>query len=60
MDFETYEKWIEFQKTPDMRWDNTEIDHVKPVCLIDVSKDEELKEAFNWKSTQPLLKNDHQ
>ena len=28
--------------------------------LFDVSKDEELREAFNWKNTQPLLKHDHQ
>ena len=46
--------------TPDTKWSNIEIDHVKPICLLDVSKDEELKEAFNWKNTQPLLKQDHQ
>ena len=28
--------------------------------MFDVSKVEELKEAFNWKNTQPLLKQDHQ
>ena len=27
--------------------------------MFDVSKDGELKEAFNWKNTQPLLKRDH-
>ena len=42
-----------------MNWSNIEIDHVKAVCLFDVSKDEELREAFNWKNTQPLFKNDH-
>ena len=36
------------------------IDHVKPICMFDVSKDDELREAFNWKNTQPLLKHDHQ
>ena len=46
--------------TPDMSWDNIDIDHVKAFCLFDVSNDEELKEAFNWKNTQPLLKHDHQ
>ena len=45
--------------TPDMTRGNTEIDHVKAICLFDVSKEEELKEAFNWKITQPLLKEDH-
>ena len=43
-----------------MTWDNIEIDHVKEIRLFDVSKDEELREAFNWKNTQPLLKHDHQ
>ena len=56
---DTYKKWIEWQMTPDMTWDNIEIDHVKPICLFDVTKDEELKEAFNWKKTQPLLKEVH-
>ena len=57
---ETYRKWLEFQFTPEMNWSNIEIDHVKPICMFDVSKEEELEEAFNWKNTQPLLKQDHQ
>ena len=28
---------------PDMKWSNIEIDHVKPICLFDVSNDEELR-----------------
>ena len=59
IDIETYKKWIEWQMTPDMTWNNIEIDHVKPICLFDVTKHEELKEAFNWKNTQPLLKEVH-
>ena len=43
-----------------MNWSNFEIDHVKAICLFDVSKDEKLSEAFNRKITQPLLKYDHQ
>ena len=43
-----------------MNWENIEIDHVKPICTFDVTKDEELKEAFNSPNTQPLLKQDHQ
>ena len=43
-----------------MNWTNTEIDDVKPICSLDVPKDEELKKAFSWKNTQPLLKHDHQ
>ena len=60
IDIDLYRKWIEFQFTPEMTWDNIEIDHVKAICLFDVSKDEELREAFNWRNTQPLLKHDHQ
>ena len=43
-----------------MNWNDIEIDHVKPTCLFDVSKDVELREVFSWKNTQPLLKRDHQ
>ena len=46
--------------TPEMNWNNIEIDHVKPICMFDISKENELKEAFCWKITQPLLKQDHQ
>ena len=42
-----------------MNWENIEIDHVKPICMFDVTKHKELKEAFNWRNTQPLLKQDH-
>ena len=59
IDIDTYRKWIEYQMTPDMSWDNIEIDHVKPICMFDVSDDEQLKKAFSWKNTQPLLKQDH-
>ena len=60
IDIDLYRKWIEFQFTPEMNWSNIEIDHVKAICLFDISDDEQLKEAFNWKNTQPLLKKIHQ
>ena len=60
IDVETYRKWIEWQMTPDMTWDNIEIDHVRPISSFDISDDEQLKEAFNWRNTQPLLKEIHQ
>ena len=60
VDIDLYRKWIEYQMTPEMNWSDIEIDHVKAICFFDVSKDEELREAFNWKNTQPLLKHDHQ
>ena len=55
IDINTFKRWIEFQMTPEMNWLNIEIDHVKPICLFDVSQVEELGEAFCWKNTQPLL-----
>ena len=58
-DIDTYRKWIQWQFTPEKNWTNIEIDHVKAICLVDVSIDEELREAFNWKNNQPLLKEDH-
>ena len=59
IDINTYKLWIECQFTTETNWLNIDFDHVKPICLFDVSKDDELGEAFNWKNTQPLLKNDH-
>ena len=43
-----------------MNWSNIQIVHVQPICSFDVSKEEQLGEAFNWKNTQPLLKHDHE
>ena len=60
IDIDLFKKWIEFQMTPEMNWNNIEIDPVKAICLFDVSKVEDLREAFNWKNTQPLLKHNHQ
>ena len=59
IDVDTYRKWLEFHFTPEMNWSHIEIDHVKPICMFDVSDDEQLKEIFAWKNTQPLLKHDH-
>ena len=59
IDIDLYRKWIEWQFTPEMNWSNTELDNVKPICLFILSKEEELREAFSWKNTQPLLKQDH-
>ena len=42
--------------TPDMAWDITEKDHVKPIFRLDLSNDVELRGAFNWESFQILLK----
>ena len=58
IDVDAYRKRIEWQFTREMNWSETEIDHVKSICLFDVFKDEEVKEAFSWNYTQPLLKQD--
>ena len=60
IDIETYRRWIEWQLTPEMNLSNIEIDHVKPICMFDVTKDEKFGETFCWKNTQSLLKKDHQ
>ena len=59
IDIDLYKKWLECQFTPEMNWGNIEIDHVKAICLFDISDGEQLKEAFNWRNTQPLLNQDH-
>ena len=46
LDIDLYRKWLEFQFTPEMDWENIEIDHVKPICMFDVTKDEELKRSI--------------
>ena len=53
IDLDTYRKWLEFQFTPEMNWEKIEIDQVKPICMFDVSKDGELREAFNLKIHSP-------
>ena len=56
IEIDTYPKWIEFQMTPEKNWSNIEIGQVKPICMCDISNNDELKEVFNWKNTPPLLK----
>ena len=46
--------------TLDINWSKIKIDHVIPTCLFDISKGEEEREAFIWKNTQHLSKDDHQ
>ena len=60
IDVNTYRKWMEFQMTPDMKWKNFDIVHVRCFSTFDISDDDQLKEGFNWKSTQTLLKKVHQ
>ena len=59
IDIDLYREWIVWQFKPEMNWSNKEVDNVKPIRMFDVSKDEELGEAFSWKNTQPLLTHEH-
>ena len=36
--------------SPDMNWNHIHMDLVKPIVSFNRSKDEELKEAFSWKT----------
>ena len=56
IDIDNYRKSISFQMTPDVNWSIVEIDHGKLISSMEVSKKEELSEAFNWRNTEPLGK----
>ena len=56
LDIEINRKRIQVQMTPEINWSNVEINHVKPIPSIEVSKDEELRKTFNWINTQPFIK----
>ena len=43
-----------------MNWKNIDIDHVNAIILFKISDEEKLKESFNWRITQPLVKEVHQ
>lgn len=54
-DIDFYKKWIEFTMSDDMTWENYgllwNIDHVIPIASFDLTIDEEIYKAFNWKNT---------
>jgi hypothetical protein len=58
-----YKKWLEYQFTEEMTWNNYgsywHIDHVKPCISFDMSDEEEQKECFNWKNTRPMRVSDN-
>ena len=37
-----------------MNWKNIDTDHVKSISSFDISNNQELQQAFNWKNTQAL------
>ena len=43
----------------EVHWKKVENDQVGPISSYSGSNDEKMKEAFNWRSTQPLRKSIH-
>ena len=56
IDIDLYKKWIKWQITQEIKRSITEIDHVKAICMFEVSNDEQLKEAKH----STTFKKDHQ
>jgi hypothetical protein len=56
-------KWLSFllKMYPEMSWDNRDwhIDHVIPISLFDLTKEDQVKIAFNWTNMQPLPKREN-
>ena len=53
-DIDSYRRGIEYHMTPNLNWTNIEIDHVKPLCMFDVSKDKALGRPFCWKKNSAV------
>jgi hypothetical protein len=55
-----YKIFIEQQFKPEMTWKNHgliwEIDHIIPISSFDLSLEENIYKAFNYKNTQPIFK----
>jgi hypothetical protein len=61
-DIEILQKWFEFCFEDNMSWDNYgewHIDHIKPCYTFDLSKDEDIKQCFNWKNIRPCWAKDN-
>lgn len=57
---ETYKKYLEPQFLSPFTWENHgniwEIDHIEPLSSFDLSKEENIYKAFNYKNTRPIFK----
>ena len=60
IDVKSYRDYLESLFTNEMNWDNRgtlwQIDHIKPLSLFNLLNEEECLEAFNYKNTQPLTR----
>jgi hypothetical protein len=55
-----YKEYLESLFLPQFNWGNYgvvwEIDHIKPISSFDLTKNENIYKAFNYKNTRPLFK----
>ena len=51
-DMDFCRRLIEYQMAPEMNWSNIHVDQIQTIFSFDVSKDEELQHALNWKKMQ--------
>ena len=62
-DFKFLKNYIETKFTPDMSWDKMgskiHIDHIKPCCSFDLTKEEEQRKCFHYSNLQPLWARDN-
>jgi len=59
-----YTTYLEGLFTPDMTWEafnrgEIHIDHIRPLALFDLTKQEERQKALHWSNTQPLWGKDN-
>jgi len=63
VDIKTYKKYLENLFDYNMCWNNYgiywEIDHIKPINTFNLNNKKESFEAFNYKNTRPLEKNEN-
>ena len=43
-----------------MKCFNIDLDHVKPICMFDVTNEEEIKQFFCWQKNSTNLKHENQ
>lgn len=58
-----FKKWIEYQFSNDMNWDNIgdiwHIDHVLPINAFDLSNINDIQCCYHWTNLQPLKKKEN-
>jgi len=57
--FEEFKTYLESKFVDGMTWENHSrygwhIDHIKPCVSFDLSKEDQIRECFNYKNLQPL------